>query len=201
MSLAEKRELLRLISAYSKAQEKIISLVSTLNPEPQIAKCSHQFTAFPEIKLTRLIKWRELRANFYETNPQFYRTDDLDTHTLDFLLENISLHNLNSFLKSDDSHDGRLLAFKIEAVTWFIRLWTDRNMHAHPYAPKRLSSGLKIILNSEELVTSFQAVSKELWYTYDINPTKVVPLTPENFQTVLDFQTSKAKLNLQNNKE
>lgn len=203
MSLADKQALLRLISEYSKAQEELISEVNLLNPEPEIIECSQQFADFPEpeMRLTRTIKWCEVRSGFYETNPDFNNEHDLATFPLDSLLETISIENLSRYFKQDnfrDRHmhlctvkpgDGRLLAFKILEIRWYIRLWDHYNRYVPTYAPHHLSSGIIVTLTTKGIKIAFRNVDVDNWIDYEINSTRVVPVTVGNLKKVLAFHS------------
>lgn len=164
---------------FSELQKKFLELIDFFDPEPQILDILNSFPELPKSQLLRTITWQAMNSSGKIGNLQY------DYQNCPF--------------KSSLTNHPRGPLFRIQEVSWLIKLWESKNKFVPHYAPKHLQNGLKFTYGVDShLIVSFQKVSTELWLTSNHNPTTVIPLTTENFSWVINQHIQLAQHYLQN---
>jgi len=184
---------LKTILDFTGSQQKFLEQIGFFNPEPQIIDTLKFFPNIDRSGFTRLITWQAVDNKGALSK----RLHDLQAYpfrmTLDQLSHRLNEKSFKKILRDPLTTLSGMANFKILELSWLIKLWEDHNSCVPVYAPKRLSNGLKFVYIEDRLVVSFQEVSLNLWLPVDVNPTKVIPLTHENFDQVIKWQTETAQ--------
>lgn len=190
----------KISNEFSQSNTKFWDRVNFFNPETQIVSTFLYFKQFENTKLVRLIKWQGL-TNKGAVVGTFYDRQELPFRcSLSLIVDGIYEANFQYYLKHSEKITDNLINYKIDEIQWFIKLGTVRDQFAPPFSSKWLNFGIRINKNENGLTVCFQAVSKAILSEVDHNLTKVIPITHENFERVLNWHAEEANKYLQESK-
>jgi len=185
---------------FSQSNTKFWDQVNFFNPEPQIISTFLYFKQFENTKFIRLIKWQGL-TNKGTVVGKFYDRQEIPFRcSLSLIVDAIYEANFQYYFKHSEKIAENLINYKIDEIQWFIKLGTVRDPFAPPMAIKRHDYGLRVNMTTDSLSVCYQSVSNEIVYPSDHNLTKVVPVTSENFERVLNWHAEEANRYLQEEK-
>lgn len=175
---------------------KFLDQIAFFNPEPQIVASRQEAPITALDNLSRHITWQALDRNGKIVGPFYDLATEPFSKPLELIVEAINAVNFLEYLNDVNPLPRSLINFQILKIEWYIRTFSERNVYAPHYAPKRLDAGLKFEMDSEGITASFQAISRSIWHNFTCNPTQVVPVTAENFAKVIKYQRETAEFML-----
>lgn len=196
---------------FNKANLEFLESLHFFNPEGQIVKLfkeslgeikfKNNLNELKDATLERLILWRAVTAKGATTEILYDLQSLPFRNSLKDLIDNIDGANFQQYLKSAQPISGKLINYKFEKIRWFIKMDSIHNSYVPNFVPKRLYLGLRIDKTEDRLTVCFQSASHSIWVNNDYNSTKVIPITHENFERVLNWHAEEAKIYLQNKEQ